>query len=223
MGTGLLAVSLATPWWTYSVGFGNGGSNSFAFYPGADYSVACSGSGCGGLPSGSEAYGSHGLAAVGNLYGTVLGVTAAAIVCVILSIALAVVALVRRRRDRRPFVLAGVLAVAGFLLVVGAVAGVVASQPSALGQGAGGIPTAAPSPAASFWGSCQSGGSGSGGACAGSGSGPSESASWGAGLGWYLALAGAVTWLVGLVGLFRRPPREWVLAGVRPPGPSDAG
>ena len=196
----LLVGSLLPSWWTFSIQEPNGeASLTYNFLLGGQYTATCtSGTECASSATGTLAYSSHGLGAIGSLYGGLGAVVIAALALAAVACAAALAGTLGYWRGRRPLLLGTVFGILALLLILSAVISIVALQPSAFSQSAGGLAsTAAPSPATSFWGACSGGGAGNG-ACSTSPGSGSITASWGAGVGWYLGLLAAVLLAVGL-------------------------
>ncbi|MGI0155099.1 MAG: hypothetical protein ACREDE_03035 [Thermoplasmata archaeon] len=189
----LSIASLATPWWSYSASAG-GNSESVNFLPGSNYNITCAGH-CGGFSAGSFPYTAIG-GSLGGLYEGVLILVALSAVLTGLAALFGGLRVLGRSRApnarRWAFLGSGIAAV----VLLGAIVWTASAQPGAFpagsaltGSGSGGA-----SPATSFW-----------------GSNPAGSASWGAGVGWYLALASVVLIIV-VIGMLlvldRQRPRE---------------
>jgi hypothetical protein len=183
----LAVASLVTPWWSFAYSSG-GGSESVNFVPGVMYSVTCAGSGCGGFASGTFSYSNFG-AGTSALYAAALVVAAVATVFAGLVALIYGLEGVRSRTYRVPRArLFRFLCVLGALLAVGMTIAVAAAQSSSFVSGATfpGTTSGGPSPTNSFWGSSHLG---------------ATSASWGAGVGWYCAIAAALLLLGALLAL----------------------
>lgn len=164
-------ISLGTAWWSYSSSTSSG-SLSVNFVPGGSYYVSCSASRCAGFSSGSFPYAALGGGSIGSMYATVEGLLG-------LAVALAGVVAVLRvlaawGRFRTSLLWTSLLSLASVIVLLATMAWTATSQPGALPAGVqfSGTGGSGPSPATSFWGSTANG-----------------NASWGAGAGWYLALA----------------------------------
>ena len=170
-------VSLGTAWWSYASS-GGGGSISLGFVPGGDYVVTCTN--CGGFASGSFSYGNFG-GSLGGLYEALLGLMGLAVALTALAAIIAVLSAMGRRtgwwQRSGSFIL---VFVAVFATLIATVA-VVTAQPGAFGPNSTfqGLGPGNASPTTSFWGTDAAG-----------------TASWGAGIGWYLALASGVLLVV---------------------------
>jgi hypothetical protein len=173
-------VSIGTAWWSYSSSAG-GTSHSLNFLPGGNYNVTCSGSGCGGFSAGSFPYSNFG-GSIGTLYGVVLGLMAVGVALTGFAALVAVLAALGRRTGWWQRSGSFVLAFFAILSTLIAVLATVAAQPSAFAPNTmfDGLGTGGASPMTSFWGSNAAG-----------------TATWGAGLGWYLGLATIV--LLGVI------------------------
>lgn len=171
------AISLGSSWWFYT-SRAAGGSISLGFVPGGDYVVTCSN--CGGFTAGSFSYSAFG-GSLGGLYEAILGLMAAAVALVALAAALALLAALGRRtgwwQRSGSFVLVFVALVLAWIAAIA----VVAAQPGAFGAASTfqGLGPGNASPTTSFWGTDAAG-----------------TANWGAGAGWYLALAAGVLLVV---------------------------
>jgi hypothetical protein len=203
-------VSLGTAWWSYS-STGGGTSHSLSFLPGGNYNVTCSGSGCAGFSAGSFPYSNFGMS-MGTLYGVVLGLMALTAVLTALAAAIAVLAALGRKTGWWQRSGSFVLVFLSALTTLIALVATVTAQPGAFaansmfdGLGSGGA-----SPLTSFW-----------------GSNPAGTATWGAGAGWFVALAtlvllGIIIALLVVLGHERLavPGRRSRSAVVTPPPPS---
>jgi hypothetical protein len=203
-------VAISTAWWSYSSS-GGGTSHSLSFLPGGNYNVTCSGSGCDGFSAGSFPYSNFG-APMGTLYGVVLGLMGVCVALTLLATAIAVLALLGRRtgwwQRSGSFVLVFVSALMALIAVVAAVT----AQPGAFATSSmfDGLGSGGESPLTSFW-----------------GSNPSGTATWGAGAGWYVALAtiillGVITALLVVLGHERLavPGRRSRMATTAAPAPA---
>jgi len=206
----LLGASTVTGWWSLAESTSGGPTVTTTFLPGSMYQLSCSVSGCSGYRTGSLSYASGSLGAVGNLYEAVQVLLVLGALLGFVAGAVGLAGSFRAGFSRRRLSLCAFAAVLALLLAIAAVVAVPALQVSALDQDGGGIPPTAPSPLSSFWGSCSSS-TGSDGICVSGSSGLTVSASWGPGIGWALAIAGALLLLFGLVALLRtRPVRRAV-------------
>jgi len=200
-------VSLGTAWWSYS-STGGGGSLTLGFVPGGDYVVTCSS--CGAFSAGSFSYSAFG-GTLGGLYEAILGLVALAVALTGLAAFIAVMGLLGRRTGWWQRSGSFVLVFVAVLTTLVAAVAVVAAQPGAFGPGSTfqGLGPGNASPTTSFWGADAAG-----------------TATWGAGAGWYLALASGFVLVAVIVLLFvvptpqpRVPERE-VRTAVAPPTPS---
>lgn len=172
-----LGISTFTPWWSFS-GTSGGSSAKIEYFPGSSALFSENGY------TTAQTYASGGLAELGILYEGVLVFGIAATALALLAGILAVLVEMGRWRTgpgRRAFLL---LMVA--LIVATAVmdALVPLAQPLLIARGSDGCAPTSPNTCNSFWGSS---------------SGPSFSNTWGAGVGWYLAVAAALFLLASLV------------------------
>jgi hypothetical protein len=180
----LSAISLGTAWWAYSASSG-GAVYSLQFVPGSSYPVSCTGA-CGGYGSGSNTYADFG-GSLASLYGSLESALVLAVVLAGITTLFGVLAVIGRG-DRRFGVVAFLVGLLAGAVLLGLGFWVEAAQPGAFGAGVTfhGLPPGGPSPASSFWGSYDSGGS---------------SASWGAGAGWYGAMIGGAFVLAAAISL----------------------
>ena len=170
IGFALAIASASTSWWTFSAS-GGGGSNSLSFLPGGSYDVTCTGGRCAGFSSGAFPYTALG-GSVGALYEGVLALLGIGIALTGAAAAIAVLSLLGWRTGWWQRSGSFLLIFFAFLVTLVADVAVVTAQPGAFASNTQfqGLPAGGPSPATSFWGS-------------------SGSASWGAGVGWFLGLA----------------------------------
>jgi len=182
----LLAVSMGVSWWGASVS-GGGNATVIGFEPGSDYSAQSHTN-----SSSQHTYISSGLVHVGELYEAVLGVGLLAMVAgfggVLLSFGGTFTAF-KSRKFLMISLLLTIISLVGAALLPGLVA---LGQPGAFnadstsGFGGSGCGNS-PNPCTAFWGSVSAGGS---------------TISWGADVGWYLAIAAAVLLLVAFIQLW---------------------
>lgn len=176
----LAIAAVATPWWSYSASTG-GHSESVSFLPGSNYNVTCAGS-CGGFAAGSFPYSAIG-GGLGGLYeGILVLVGIAAGVTGLAALLTGLGALGWRiGKSMRFGVYLG--SIAAGLLLLGALVWTASGQPGSFPSGSSfsGSGSGA-TPATSFWGSNGAG-----------------TESWGAGAGWYLALASLIVLVVAIV------------------------
>ncbi len=144
--------------------------------PGGNYNVTCSGSGCAGFSAGSFPYSNFGGSIV-TLYGVVLGLMGLGVALTGLAAIVAVLAVLGRKtgwwQRSGSFVFVFLSVITTLIALVAAVTaqpGAFASNTTFPGLGSGGA-----SPLTSFW-----------------GSNPAGTATWGAGVGWYVALVTVV-------------------------------
>ncbi|HTW40190.1 MAG TPA: hypothetical protein VMF04_04965 [Thermoplasmata archaeon] len=177
----VILASLATSWWGYSASTG-GATESVQFLPGSNYNFACSGH-C-AVGSASNPYASI-PGPLNTIYEGVLGLLIAAAAMVgLAALFLGLSALGRRPNGVQPFWTRLFLLLSPILLLV-AVLWTAAGQPGAFpssGDTFVGSGTNGASPSNSFWGSSST-----------------DAASWGAGIGWYLAVVGVVLLFVVLL------------------------
>ncbi|MGI0071224.1 MAG: hypothetical protein ACRECT_04035 [Thermoplasmata archaeon] len=175
----LSLIALATPWWTYTATEG-GGVVSVNFLPGSSYNVTCSGAHCGGFSAGSFPYSAFG-GSIGTLYEVVLGLLVASVALTGLAALLGGLSALGRRVIGAQRSWTFVLGALGVLVLLATLATIVGVQAGALPSGSF-TTGAGASPSSSFWGSSSTG-----------------AASWGAGTGWYCALAAVILLFVGIV------------------------
>jgi zinc-ribbon domain len=199
-------LSLGTAWWSYSDKTA-GGNFSVNFLPGSNYYLTCSGSGCGGFSAGAFPYTVVG-GGVGGMYGDVLGLV---VVCVILLGLLAlfsVLGIMGHGLGRWQSAITTLFGAVTILVLFATLIWTAAGQPGTFPAGFYFMGSAGSSntPDTSFWGSTTSG-----------------AASWGAGAGWYLALATVVLLCAALILLpwagRRRRARTAPVAYSAPPSP----
>jgi hypothetical protein len=168
----LALVSLGTAWWSYSASAG-GGTTSVNFLPGSEYNVTCAGAHCGGFSAGSFPYTALG-GSLGSLYGTVMVLAAVSVALTGLVALFGALGAMGRRLGAWQRSGSLFLGLAAVILLLTALCWAVAAQPGAFPSGSSFTTSGSgsASPATSFWGSNAAG-----------------TISWGAGLGWYLALA----------------------------------
>jgi uncharacterized membrane protein len=177
----LVGISTVSAWWSMSGSGSSLGGGDIGFIPGGDFSVTS------GTTSGSISYASQGLGPVGALYEAILGLT------IVLTILLVVVGIIglfaglgklrsTRHQKNVKWITILVLVLSLITIVV-----VPTTQPTLFHRSApstcssfGGVS----SPCSSFWGSLRSG---------------SSSLTWGADVGWYLAIASLVVLIAGMV------------------------
>ena len=201
----IVVASLVSGWWALTVTTSGGPTVTTIFAPGSQYQVSCSVSGCGSLRSGSLSYTSGSLGAVGNLYEAVQVLLILSAVLSGLAVAVVLAGVFGRSIPPRRLLGIALATFLAFLLALVPVVAVAGFQTSALDQDGGGIPSAAPSPLSSFWGSCSASG-GSDGICFSGSTGTTVSANWGPSTGWALAIVGALILLLGFVALLRTRP-----------------
>jgi hypothetical protein len=209
IGAILLAVSSFQAWWTLSEASGGGTATAY-FLPGSSYST--SGPPGNGYFSGSGLYSAGGLTQVGQVYGAVLWIVIVLLVAAIVAAMIGFWGLSGTFRTR-------VTLYVTLLLTIGAtVVGILLPllllgfQPAAFSGDVGDELSCPPgtSPCTTFWGSYSAKGT---------------AVSWGAGAGWYLALAAAgvlVCALILLIASLSRPytADEHQAASARP-GPAE--
>ena len=179
----LLATSMGVSWWGASVS-GGGHATVLGFDPGSAFTVQS-----GSNSSAQQSYISVGLVHVGQLYEAVLGIGLLATVAGLVSVVLSYLGAFAVFKSRRilPFTLVITLislasaAILPGLVALGQPGAFNADNTSGFGRSACGP---SPSPCTGFWGSVSAGGS---------------TVSWGADVGWYLAIVAAVLLLVGLL------------------------
>jgi len=216
LGAAILLVAAFSGWWSLTTNTSGGPVRSETFSPGGNYAVSCSGSGC-GTTTGTFAYASEGLGAVGELYGAAQVLLLIAGALAVLTALLGFLGAFRYGFPRRRFLLCCFALLVAFGLALAALVAVSAFQTAALAQDGGGIPSAAPSPVTSFWGSCSANAGGSNGMCQSPLSGAAVTDSWGPTIGWALALVGLLFLLVGLWALFRTRPTRLAVRGFSAP------
>ena len=167
-------VSAFSAWWAYS-----GGGYTISFLPGSNTHES------GGGMSATTSYSSLGLGTVGNLYEATLGLAIAGGVLLLIAGLIGFVAAVRSPSGRFRGALMG-LGIVGILLLIVAVAMVPAAQPWAIKQGSNSACTGynGTTPCSGFWGSASQAGT---------------SYTFGAAVGWYLALVGLILGIVAFV------------------------
>lgn len=186
----VLAVSMAVSWWGAS-SIGHGASEVIGFLPGSSYSFSTSGAA--GATAGSQAYAAEGLIHIGQLYEAVLGLVLLASLAGFAGMFLGYLGAFGSFRSRIWMRITLILTFVSFLGAVGLPILVAADQPSAFtadgaaigAPGGSGCGTGT-NPCNSFWGSASAGG---------------INTSWGADIGWYLAVAAAVLLLLALIQL----------------------
>lgn len=200
VGAVLLIVSVSTPFWSYTE-TGGGITVTQQFFPGSEWKETCSGSGC---PTGTVTctYSSSGggcpaLTNTGNLYGGVYGLIVGAIVLGFIAGILSLMGALAISFGRIQMLLVWLLVLVAFALAIAGPMWALGGQPGALTSDYSGSACTGTSPCNSFFGSSCPSGSPSGTSC-----------NWGAGIGWYMAIAGFALLLVGFFFLFitRRDP-----------------
>lgn len=205
VGVVLLLGSIFAGWWTLTLTQGGGTTVTTSFLPGNQYYLTCSGTGCAATPGFTD-YSSGALGAVGNLYGAVQVLLILSVLLGLVVVLVGWAGVLGYGVSRRRFLLGCFTLFLAFGLGLGAVIAVTAFQTSALQQDGGGIPTAAPSPLSSFWGSCSASNGASDGICQTGQGGASVTAIWGPALGWALAVAAVALLLLGFIELIRAGP-----------------
>jgi hypothetical protein len=183
---------MAVSWWGLSAS-GGGLSASENFLPGS--SLSGSGTYDGATYSGSATYASANLTAVGYLYETVLGFGLTAAIAAFAGMAVGYASVAATNKSRRLAEDAGFLTQIsfGFALLLPFL--VVFVQPFAYNRdssNAGASCGSGSTPCNSFWGSVSSGGA---------------TATWGAGIGWYLVVVAAILLLAAVVLLASSKPK----------------
>jgi hypothetical protein len=209
-GAVLVAVSMGVSWWGYSEQ-GKGISGTESFYPGNSYYEL------GTFPSGAvnswQTYTTSGLLHVGQLYEAVLAVGILAALLGFVATVLGYLGAINSFHSRRSQTLTLLLVIVAFASTVALPITVAVGQPSAYNTDAssylGGCGPS-PNPCTGLWGSQTAAG---------------VTQSFGADIGWYLALAAAVFFVLALVQLLgsRRAPytREEVAAAAAQPNWSE--
>jgi hypothetical protein len=179
----LLAVSLGVSWWGASAS-GGGHATVLGFLPGASYQLEA------GANSSTQSYVAAGLVHVGQLYEAILAVGVLAVLVGLATSLLSYLGALGVFRTRRmlPFTL--LFGFVSLVLTAALPAMAAAGQPGAFsadstdGFGGSGCGNS-PNPCTSFWGSLKAGG---------------ITVSWGADVGWYLAIVAAVLLVLALLG-----------------------
>jgi hypothetical protein len=175
----LVIGSLASPWWQISTTSG-GNRDSISFLPGSMYNVTCAAQ-CGGFSAGSFPY-SVLMGSLGGLYEGILVLLAVSAVLTGLAALMAGLNALGWRGAASTrfwvYLCSGIAALVQLGALIWAAAGQPGAFPAGSGFGAGASGSASPS--SSFWGTNNAG-------------------SWGAGIGWYLALASVLLILVTIV------------------------
>jgi hypothetical protein len=182
----LLAVSMGVSWWGASISGGGRGS-VIGFEPGASYTVQ------GGFNGTTQfAYISAGLVHVGQLYEAVLGIGIVAAVAGLISALLSYLGAFSMFRSRKVLPFSMVITLISLACAAALPSIVALGQPGAFkadntaGFGSSSC-GASPNPCSDFWGSTTAGGT---------------TLSWGADVGWYLAIAATVLLLIALLQLW---------------------
>jgi hypothetical protein len=190
----LLTVSLFVSWWTANVS-GGGTNETLYFLPG--YSYSATGNAGMGVFSGSQTYAAAGFTHLGQLYEVVLWVGIVSLIAAFIAAILGYIGAFGVFRSRAGHRATLVLTVVSFVTAVLLPPLVTLGQPGAFAADSNGGCGAGTSPCNSFWGSMTTDG---------------VTSSWGADVGWYLALAAAVLVVVALV-LFLSSRREPYTSG----------
>ncbi|MCI4373009.1 MAG: hypothetical protein L3K02_05145 [Thermoplasmata archaeon] len=182
----LLAASMAVSWWGASIS-GGGHATVIGFAPGSSYNAQ---GGFNGTVQ--QTYISAGLVHVGELYEAVLGIGLVATIAGLVSVVLSYLGAFASFKTRRTIPLSLLItlislasaATLPILVALGQPGAFNADNTSGFGSAACGP---SPNPCTAFWGSISAGGS---------------TVSWGADVGWYLAVAAAVLLLVAFIQLW---------------------
>ncbi|MDE1819903.1 MAG: hypothetical protein KGI98_03495 [Euryarchaeota archaeon] len=200
VGAVLLIVSIATPFWSDTES-GSGVTYTIQFFAGNEWKEICSGSSC---PTGtltctysSSGGGCPALTNTGNLYGGVSGLLTGAIVLGFIAAILGLMGALALSFGRIQMLLTWLLILVALALAIAAPMWALGGQPGALTSDYSSGSCAGTSPCNSFFGNACPSGTPSGVSC-----------NWGAGAGWYMAIAGFALLLVGFLFLFmtRRDP-----------------
>jgi hypothetical protein len=181
-----LVVSMGVSWWGASA-TGGGHAVVLGFFPGSHYEEQTN------FNSSTPSYVSSGLVHVGELYEAVLGVAVVATLAGFIGAALAYLGTFWGFKPGRHMPMTFLFALISLVGAVGMPVAVAAAQPSAFNSdsttGFGGAGCgASPNPCSSFWNSMSANG---------------VTVSWGADVGWYLAIAAGVLLLVAFLLLWR--------------------
>lgn len=185
LGAILLLVSAAMAWYQISSA-DSGTTATYNLNPGSSYSVTCSGSNCGLVPTGSQSYSSAMESHEQSLYGTLYYLIIAGGVLALIG---AVLAFLTPRLPKSAQIAPLLLILIGLILGIAAVGYVAGGQTSAYSSDATSHGQSAP-PSGTSW---------PGGSFIGSSSNGGATQNWGPGVGFYLGVVAVVMFLLSVV------------------------